>query len=530
MAELRLMEWMLEPTAWMGFFTLVLLELVLGIDNLIFIAILAQRLPAHQRDRARQIGLLLALGMRLVLLTVIAWLASLTEPLVDILGKTFSGRDLILLVGGMFLLFKATSEIHSRLEGRRHGDGAGAYKAKFWMVITQIVVLDAVFSLDAVVTAVGMTDHLGMMMAAVTVAIVLMIFISKPLTAFVNKHFTIVMLCLGFLLMVGFSLVAEGFGAHIPKGYLYAAIGFSVLIEAINQFAHAKFRKRVAEAPDIRERTADMLLKALGARKADEEESTAPQEIGMFLNQAAQGDVLSTAEKELLRGVLNLTERPASSIMTPRTEIEWIDINEGEDGIREQLTASHRSQLLVGRDMIDNIIGVLDREDCVTPLLRGEGLPKITSMMKEPLVVHENTSVIKLLELFKKKPVDMAIVTNEFGGVQGIITHHDLLEAIAGEFPDEEDPEHVSNIITEADGVYLIDGMTPIHDVRDLTGLDIGDDAHFSTMAGFTLNKLAHVPAEGEKLSWDSWTLEIVEMERKRIAKVRLTLEDLGEA
>jgi predicted tellurium resistance membrane protein TerC len=234
------MEIFLDPTIWAGLVTLIILELVLGIDNLVFIAILAQRLPTHQRNLACKIGLLLALGMRFILLASISWMATLTDPWIDVFGQSFSGRDMIMLIGGMFLLYKATGEIHGRLEGRGHGDKKSPYKAGFWVVVTQIIVLDAVFSLDAVITAVGMSDHLEVMMLAVTIAILLMIWISSPLTKFVNEHPTVVMLCLGFLLMVGFSLVAEGFGAHIPKGYLYAAIGFSVLIEAFNQYAQAK--------------------------------------------------------------------------------------------------------------------------------------------------------------------------------------------------------------------------------------------------------------------------------------------------
>ena len=201
-----------DPTVWLGLLTLVLLEIVLGIDNLIFIAILADKLPEHQRDKARVIGLSLALLMRLALLASISWLVQLTDPLFEVIGYSFSGRDLIMLVGGLFLLFKATVELHERLEGGGHGSGRPKAHAAFGIVIAQIVVLDAVFSLDAVITAVGMVEELWVMMTAVIIAIALMIVASKPLTRFVNAHPTVIVLCLGFLLMIGFSLVAEGFG------------------------------------------------------------------------------------------------------------------------------------------------------------------------------------------------------------------------------------------------------------------------------------------------------------------------------
>ena len=214
------MEWIADPSIWAGLITLIVIELVLGIDNLVFIAILAEKLPPKQRDRAR-----------------ISWLVTLTQPLFSFRSFTFSARDLIMLFGGFFLLFKATMELNERLEGKDSNNPTQRKGAKFWGVVTQIVVLDAIFSLDSVITAVGMVDHLLVMMAAVVIAISLMLMASKPLTQFVNSHPTIVILCLSFLLMIGFSLVAEGFGFVIPKGYLYAAIGFSVMIEALNQLA-----------------------------------------------------------------------------------------------------------------------------------------------------------------------------------------------------------------------------------------------------------------------------------------------------
>lgn len=263
------MEWLFDPTIWVGLLTLVVLEIVLGIDNLIFIAILAEKLPPHQRDKARVLGLTLALVMRLGLLSLISWLVTLTTPLFSILTFSFSGRDLILLVGGLFLLFKATSELHERLEGVTHAQTGPKVYAGFGLVVAQIVVLDAVFSLDAVITAVGMVENLYVMMAAVVISIVVMMLASKVLTRFVNAHPTVVVLCLSFLLMIGLSLVAEGLGFHIPKGYLYAAIGFSIVIEFFNQLARRNFLKLQSNAP-LRDRTAQAVLSLLGGRKGRE--------------------------------------------------------------------------------------------------------------------------------------------------------------------------------------------------------------------------------------------------------------------
>jgi len=241
-------DWMSDPSAWVGLATLIVLEIVLGIDNLVFIAILADKLPPHQRDRARLVGLGLALFIRLGLLASIAWIVTLTTPIFSVMEFSFSGRDIILLIGGVFLLFKGTMELHERLEGHVETSEKKVVHAVFWQVIVQIVVLDAIFSLDSVITAVGMVQHLPVMMIAVVIAIGVMLLLSKPLTSFVNKHPTVVILCLGFLMMIGFSLIIEGFGVHLPKGYLYAAIGFSVIIESLNQLARHN-RERLITPP-----------------------------------------------------------------------------------------------------------------------------------------------------------------------------------------------------------------------------------------------------------------------------------------
>ncbi|TWB11952.1 putative tellurium resistance membrane protein TerC [Nitrospirillum amazonense] len=237
------MDFLADPGIWLGLLTLVSLEVVLGIDNLVFIAIVADKLPAEQRNRVRLVGLSLALIMRLLLLFSISWIVTLTQPLFSVAGFALSGRDLILVLGGAFLLAKGTMELHERLEGaaaHHQPKAAGAAANAFWRSVAQIVLLDAVFSLDSVITAVGMVDELPIMVAAVCIAMGVMLVASKPLMAFISRHPTVIILGLGFLLMIGFSLVAEGLGLHIPKGYLYAAIGFSILIEAANQLGRRK--------------------------------------------------------------------------------------------------------------------------------------------------------------------------------------------------------------------------------------------------------------------------------------------------
>jgi predicted tellurium resistance membrane protein TerC len=227
------MDWISNPEAWVALLTLTVLEIVLGIDNIIFISILSGKLPVDQQKRARNTGLFAAMGMRILLLLSLAWIVRLTKPLFTVMGAEISGRDLILLIGGLFLLAKATHEIHDKLEGEEGGTVARVAPS-FKSVIFQIMLLDIVFSLDSVITAVGMAKDLSVMIIAVVISVGIMLFAAGPISAFVERHPTVKMLALSFLLLIGMSLIGEGLDFHIPKGYVYFAMGFSVFVEVLN--------------------------------------------------------------------------------------------------------------------------------------------------------------------------------------------------------------------------------------------------------------------------------------------------------
>ena len=228
------MDWLTDPQVWVALLTLTALEIVLGIDNIIFIAILSMKLPTHLQDRARLVGLSIAMVTRVGLLFSLTWMMKLTNPLFGLLGHDFSGRDLILIGGGLFLLAKSTLEIHEKLEGHEEEHDASTKRATFGFVIVQIVLLDLVFSLDSVITAIGLSEQLWVMVAAVVVAVIFMMGFAKSISTFVDRHPTIRMLALSFLLLIGVSLVGEGLSFHIPKGYIYFAMAFSVMVEMLN--------------------------------------------------------------------------------------------------------------------------------------------------------------------------------------------------------------------------------------------------------------------------------------------------------
>jgi predicted tellurium resistance membrane protein TerC len=238
------MEWLTDPQIWVALVTLTALEVVLGIDNVIFISILAGKLAGEEQERARQWGLVMAMGTRILLLLSLAWLIRLTQPLFHVFSHPVSGRDIILIVGGLFLLAKSTFEIHDKLEGEE-GHASAGVRGTFAGVVIQIMLLDIIFSLDSVITAVGMANQLGVMIAAVVIAVGVMLVASGPISRFVNDRPTLKILALSFLLLIGVSLVAEGLAFHIPKGYIYFAMGFSFFVEMLNQ----RLRDRVEVRP-----------------------------------------------------------------------------------------------------------------------------------------------------------------------------------------------------------------------------------------------------------------------------------------
>ncbi|AZW44267.1 TerC family protein [Bordetella bronchiseptica] len=511
-------EWMTDPTAWLGLATLIVLEIVLGIDNLVFIAILADKLPAHQRNRARMIGLTLALLMRLGLLASIAWVVTLTAPLFTVWGAQISGRDLILILGGLFLLFKGTMELHERVEGSAHAGGGGRTQyAAFWQVIVQIVALDAVFSLDSVITAVGMVQDLSIMMTAVVVAMIVMMVASRPLMAFVARHPTVVILCLGLLLMIGFSLVAEGLGFDVPKGYLYAAIGFSILVEACNQLARRNLA-RGAHALGRRQRAAHAVLRLL---QAGREGRAHPEEVAALVADTGEGPLFAPEESTMIERVLAMGERDVRSIMVPRADMVWLDVRDPRHVVLEKFALGHARLPLCAGDP-GNVLGVVHLRDLL-PRLSAPGPVDLVDAARPAAYVSENTPIPQLLQQVRDLRQHLLLVVDEHGVCVGLVTPLDVLTAVAGELPDagDADPPSASRL---PDGGWSLDARLAVEEVaRLLQAPDLRRDYPDATLAGCLLRASGAIPEEGQGMDWRQWRFEVERRIGPRIERVRAT-------
>ncbi|AFP85768.1 membrane protein TerC, possibly involved in tellurium resistance [secondary endosymbiont of Heteropsylla cubana] len=418
------MEFFMDPSLWVGLLTLIILEIILSIDNLIFIAILAGKLPKKKRDKARVLGLSLAIIMRIMLLSLVSWVVTLTQPLLSLGDISFSGRELVLLFGGFFLLLKATSELHEHLDKKQFDRNTECGYASFLAVVIQIVIFDAVFSLDAVITAVGMVNKLPIMITAVIIAMTLMLLASRSLTHFVNSHQTVVVLCLSFLLVIGLSLIAEGFGFYIPKGYLYAAMGFSIIIEIFNQIARRNLIKNQSDKPMCK-CYSKAIIQLMSSRVHYE---TRLDKIMKTLKKES----LTKEELQMVIGVLSLESKTLQSLMTPRNEITWLDCQRSIEELRVTVMRTSHNVLPVCNGKLDHLIGVIRAKDLIEKLGDSEQL-KAYAIINPAIIVSETSEVVNILKELQNAKNSIIMVCNELSVIQGLITPIDVLEAICNE-------------------------------------------------------------------------------------------------
>ncbi|MBQ9273450.1 MAG: CBS domain-containing protein [Succinivibrio sp.] len=514
------MAWAADPTAWAGLLTLAAIETVLGIDNLLFIAILSQKLPPKQRDKARYLGIGGALLIRIVLMLLAAYMVAITTPLFSLFGLEISIRDVVMFAGGFFLLYKSTVDLHAKLEGDDDHDALTLSRAgghSLLMVAVQITVLDAIFSVDAIITAVGMTEHVFIMIFAVCIAMGIMTWASGLVTELVIRHPTLVILCLGFLLLIGFSLVMESLHLDVPKGYLYAAIGFSILIEILNEIARRNvLRLGHTRTMQNREIAANLVLRLLGSKKSE------VQSIKEAIVSPIGESVFNNMEQDMVARVLQLSSLPIKAVMTSRTDLEMLKLDVDPQKVVDTARRRSRSNLvayLSGQK--DAPLGYIKRADVLALALGGQvSTEALRKLVQTPLYLPETVNILKALDEFRKATQYIAFVFDEFGNFEGMVTLHDIMEEVAGELPDQTE---VPEIVRSAPGEYRVEAEAALNDVERITGFSVPQSEHYHTLAGFLLDYLQRLPEQGEVIKLGSWQAQILKSDSTSIEVVRLT-------
>jgi CBS domain containing-hemolysin-like protein len=345
-----------------------------------------------------------------------------------------------------------------------------------------------------------------------------MIIASKPLTAFVNAHPTVIMLCLGFLMMIGFSLTADGLGFHIPKGYLYAAIGFSILIEVFNQVARSRRKRSLKGDLPRRERMAHAVLRLLGGRKPNAED--VGEEIADMLDGDSGEVVFDRRERVMISGVLQLAQRPIRSAMTVRNDVDMLDLDDDPQAIRQRLLSSSYSRLpLIRGGRVEEPLGFVHKKEMLNALLSGTE-PNLEHLARPSLNLLESFSILNALEQMRAQSTHIAFVINEFGDFAGILTMTDILESIAGELPDASEVEGPD--LTEEGGGVVVNAAMNLDHLRERIGFKARPTEDYQTLAGLVMSLLDRLPVTGDQLQWAGWNIEVVQVQERRVTKVLL--------
>ena len=506
--------WVADPSAWVGLGVLILLELALGIDNLLFISLLAGRLPRNSRKKAFRMGMGLALIQRFALLSMMAWLMGLREPLFTMLGRGFAVRDIILVAGGVFLLFKGSQELHDKLEDAGdHGENSGG-GAGFWIVVIQIAALDAFFSFDSVLTAVGMANDVTMMMTAVAVAMAIMLRAASCLSAFVERYPSIVVMCLGFMMMVGGSLIMDGMGLPVPRGYLYAAVLFSLFVEAFRQLMVRRRRSRRVTR-DSRGALADAVSRLLSLGELSSGE--AQLEMAALAADAGKAGVCAKKERELLARILRLGGLSVRTIMIPWRNVDKIHASASWEEMKVAAGHSLQACIPVFDEASDDVLGAVFPQDMIARERKSAGL-RAAELARPVPVVLEHTHVTDMWDILADAAGPLAVVLDEYGRPAGIVTPEHVVRALAGGAENREEAKLSGTELVLAGGMPLPEAVSALK-------LEHGEDFRSETLAGMVLEILGRIPHEGESFSWGGWRWRVLGMDGLRIARLGLRRE-----
>lgn len=509
---------LLDPSTWTGLFALVLLEIILGIDNLIFLTVITKKLNPNQRTKARNIGLVLSLLIRIIFLYFISWSTSLTTPLYSNKYITLSMREFILLIGGVFLFIISLIELYDKLYQNSIKIKKCKQYSYFWSIILQITILNTIFSLDSIITAIGIVNNFVIISIAMTISMFFMLILSHSLKKFIKKYKKILMLCLGFLLIIGVNLILESLGLYLSKTYLYTAAGFCILIELFNQISEYHFLLYQYNRP-FRKRILEIFLTNLKREKKknitlirkfnqDNPKKYSKKEYIDF----------NEEEKNMICNLLHLSIRSVISIMTPREEISWINIKQPYNIIKKKVLNTPHNIFPVCQGNIDKVIGVVRAKELISKIENKENILKFVSKHK-PIIILENINLIKLLKILKQSKGNLVLIKNKFNMLKGLITPLDFLKAIAGEFPDsDETPD-----IIKKNKSWFVKGHTNLYSLQQSlnTNSFIKKTTNIST-SGLIIEKNGAIPSPGQIIKISSFNFKILKVRNHKIDLIKI--------
>lgn len=517
------MEGFLNPVIWLGFLALVALELVLAVGHVAHAVKLSESLAPQARARTPALGLLSALLIRLALLASGVWLTQFTTPLLNLGAFGLSLKDAIFIVGGFYLLFRATLSIYERTEAALPRSQEERQPSRPSIVVLQIALLSIFFTVDMATVAIGLVESLAVMISAAVVASLLSLLLQAHLIRWVSAYPAVILLCFGFLLILGFSMVIRGFGVALPGGLLFLVLLFLVLVA---WFLHVGYpRAAVAQSRlPIRERTVQAIARLLGKSY-----NLSPVSGLTPSTDSTEDRSFEVEERNMVSGVLTLAERSVHSIMTPRTEISWVNLDDDPENIKMQLEEEPHSYFPVCRGSLDEVVGIGRAKRMVADILTHGHIRQ--KRLREPIIIHDTITISRLLDTLKRAKGQLVLVADEFGTLQGLVTPIDVFEAIAGEFPDEDE---TLDIVSDGENRWRMDGATDLHQleqVLDTTGF-VNEDDDYTTLAGYLLNYFGQLPKLGDICEYKRpeaiFTFEVVRIDGRRIALVNVTKQSIA--
>ncbi|VFP88356.1 UPF0053 inner membrane protein YoaE [Buchnera aphidicola (Cinara piceae)] len=519
------MHLFVDPSAIAGFFTLMFLEIILGIDNIIFISILSKKLPHNQRNKARYTGLILALFMRFGLLIITSFLVNLKNPIFINKFFVFSIKEIILLIGGIFLFIKTIFELFNYVNIIVKKNKKNIRKSSFWCIVTEIVILDAILSIDSVMTAIGMIQNLSIIISAVIISTIFMIFLSNLFIKFINSQKKIIVLCLCLLLIISLNLIIESLGFYIPKEYLYISIGFYLFVETINQIRKRNKIKQKQKEP-LRKKIYNIIYRIINNKKENQINKKKDlfliekeDKIYNYINNKNNINKIENQEIKILINILKFNNNKIQNIIIPQEKIIWINITENYESIKNKLLHISHNMILICENELNEIIGVVPKKKLLRIIKNNEDIYNF-SIKYPPFIIPDTINTINLLHLLRYCKNNCIIVSNESGIVIGLIKPKDIFNIIVGKFLDKKNTPKV--IINDKN--WIVTGSMNLNNLKKILNITtLNNSSNCISIADFLIKNNKNIPKTGTTIYSKPYYFYIIKSNLYKIHLIKIT-------